>query len=256
MKDSLLYKTMKKDKTIPLMCEEQVTDFLLQNPSFFNHHPYLLTELNLPQKNGKIIPISQKQLMVLREENAVLQNQQAQLEQKISTLIEIVKNNEALSVCLHRLSLKLIAASNVETIISETLPLLKKQFPANQILIRLFAPFSDLSDTALTLDKQDPVLEMLLTSMFNVGRPDCGPFGGAVKKALFGNFAQRISSAVAMPLYTENHKLGLLLFGSPRVDAFAPGKSTMILVKCGELIATTIENRAIAEGILNGSTCK
>lgn len=232
---------MKEDKKMPAIDEEQIADFLVHNPNFFNHHPYLLTELNLPQKNGKIVPISHKQVLMLREEVTVLKNQQAQLEEKIGTLIAVVKDNEALSICLHYLALKLIAADDVEAIVRQTLSTLKKQFPANQILIHLLAPLCNLSPTALALDEKNPVLSKLLISLFDSGKPDCGPFGGAVKKALFGNFAQRIRSAIVMPLYTKNNKLGLLLFGSPRTDSFTPGKSTMILVQCAELIAGALE---------------
>ena len=81
---------------------------------------------------------------------------------------------------------------------------------------------------------------MLLTTIFKNDKPDCGPFNSAIQKALFGNFSQRIRSAIAMPLRFNNQKLGLLLFGSPRPDAFAPGKGTMLLVQFGELIAAAI----------------
>ncbi|MXX98827.1 MAG: DUF484 family protein [Gammaproteobacteria bacterium] len=220
--------------------ERQVIDYLTSNTAFFNEHPRLLNELSLPYKDGKVLSLSQKQVEVLREEVSLLQKKVSHLERKIESLINIVKENERISICLHRLSLTLLHKREVEAIVYETIKTLRAQFPANQIVIRLFSPYSDLSKTARSLDAQDPILKMFLASIFKVAKPDCGPFGDTVKKALFGSFAQRIRSAVVMPLQYNNKKLGLLLFGSPRADAFIPGKGTMILVQFGELISAAL----------------
>lgn len=220
--------------------EQQVADFLIRNTDFFNEHPELLIELSLPYKDGKVLSLSQKQVEVLREATSLSQKKVLHMEQRIEALVNIVKENERLSICLHRLSLKLLHRQDIEAIIHETIKTLRAQFPANQIVMRLFSPYSDLSKTAQPLDVKEPALKTLIASVFKTDKPDCGPFGNIVLKALFGNFAQRIRSAVVMPLRFNNQKLGLLLFGSPRSDTFAPGKGTMLLVQFGELIAVAI----------------
>ena len=231
---------MAKQNKTESIDEQQVVDFLIRNADFFNTHPELLLKLSLPYKDGKVISLSQKQVEVLREAVNASQKKVLHMEQRIDALVNIVKENERLSICLHRLSLKLLHKREVEATIYETIKTLRAQFPANQIIIRLFSPYSGLSKTAQPLDAKDPVLKMLFTSVFKTAQPDCGPFDVAVKKALFGNFAQRIRSAVVMPLRFNNQKLGLLLFGSPRPDTFAPGKGTMLLVQFGELISVAI----------------
>ncbi len=228
-----------KDKTTSID-EQQVVDFLTRHTNFFNEYPELLLKLSLPYKDGKVLSLSQKQAEVLRTEAASIQKKYSQLEQEITTQIDIVKENERLSICLHRLSLKLLHKREIEPIVSETIKTLRAQFPSNQIIISLLPPYSNSSKTARTLDTKDPILKTLLTSVFKINKPDCGPFGSAVQKALFGNFAQRIRSSVVMPLRFHNQKLGLLLFGSPRPDVYVPGQSTMLLVQYGELIATAI----------------
>lgn len=220
--------------------KKQVADFLIRNTDFFNEHPELLTKLSLPYKDGKVLSLSQKQVEVLREAVEQSQKKMLHMERRLGTLVDIVKENERLSICLHRLSLKLFHKREVEAIIYETVKTLRAQFPANQIIIRLFSPYSELSKTAQPLDAKDPVLKMLLASVFKADKPDCGPFGNTILKGLFGNFARRVRSAVVMPLRFNNQQLGLLLLGSPRPDAFAPGKSTMLLVQFGELIAVSI----------------
>ena len=177
-------------------------------------------------------------------ETASIRKKYSQLEQEITTQIDIVKENERLSICLHRLSLKLLHTQDIEAIVSETIKTLRAQFPSNQIIISLLPPCSDLSKTARTIDTNDPILKTLLASVFKINKPNCGPFGGPVQKALFGNFAQRIRSSVIMPLRFHNQKLGLLLFGSPRPNAYVPGQSTMLLVQYGELIAAAIASCA------------
>ena len=220
--------------------EQQVIDFLTRHTDFFNEHPELLLKLSLPYKDGKVLSLSQKQAEVLRMETTSIRKKYSQLEQEITTQIDIVKENERLSICLHRLSLKLLHKQDIESIVSETIKTLRAQFPSNQIIISLLPPYSDLSKTARTLDTNDPILKALLASVFKINKPDCGPFGSAAQKALFGNFAQRIRSSVVMPLRFYNQKLGLLLFGSPRPNAYVPGQSTMLLVQYGELIAAAI----------------
>lgn len=220
--------------------EQQVIDFLTRNPDFFGDYPSLLTKLSLPGKDGKILSLSQKQTEVLRTEVGLLHKKVSRLEREIEMLVAIVKDNERLSVCLHRLSLKLLHKREVETVVSETIRTLRTQFPANQIIIRLLPPYYALTETAQPLDAENPMLRILLSSIFKTAKPDCGPFTGVVQKALFGNFAQRIRSAVVMPLQFNNKNLGLLLFGSPRADAYTPGKGTMILIQSGELISAAI----------------
>ena len=231
---------MAEKKKTPNIDEQQVADFLTRNSSFFNDYPKLLLELSLPYKDGKVLSLSQKQVEVLRTEVATLKKETAHMEQRLASLMKVVDKNEKLTICLHRLSLKLLFKREVEAVVCEVVETLRMQFPANQIIIRLFSPYSELSQTALPVDEKDPVLKTLLSSIFNSGKPDCGPFSWVHKKVLFGNFALRIRSAVVMPLQFNKQKIGLLLLGSPRAEAFVPGKGAMLLVQFGELIAVAI----------------
>ena len=220
--------------------EQQVIEFLLQHTSFFNDHPELLFELSLPYKDGNILSLPQKQVEVLRAKAVVLRDKGIHAQQKFESFMSIAEKNEKLSICLHRLSLKLLSKHEVEAVTHESIKTLRAQFPANQIVIRLFAPYAERSKTAQPLDAKDPILKTLMLLIFSAAKPDCGPFSSVQKKALFGNFSQRIQSAVVMPLQFRKKKIGLLLLGSPRADAFVPGKSTMLLVQFGELIATAV----------------
>ena len=122
--------------------EQQVIDFLTRHTDFFNEHPELLLKLSLPYKDGKVLSLSQKQAEVLRMETTSIRKKYAQLEQEITTQIDIVKENERLSICLHRLSLKLLHKQDIESIVSETIKTLRAQFPSNQIIISLLPPYS------------------------------------------------------------------------------------------------------------------
>ncbi|MBC6413659.1 MAG: DUF484 family protein [Chromatiales bacterium] len=231
---------MVADKEVKGTTAQQTIDFLTQNPSFFNDHSELLLELSLPHKNGNVISLWQKQLEVIRSEFDALKKDTVNTEQQLATLINIVDKNEKLSICLHRLSLRLFFKREVEAAVCEAVNTLRAQFPANQIIIRLFPPYAELSQTASPVNAEDRLLKTLIASLFDSGNPDCGPFSEMIKKALFGNFSKRIRSAVVMPLSFNTQKIGLLLLGSPRADAFVPGKGVMLLVQFGELIAVSI----------------
>ena len=49
--------------------EQQVTDYLRKHKSYFSSHPDLLSEIELPHRNGNTISLVEKQVAVLRERN-------------------------------------------------------------------------------------------------------------------------------------------------------------------------------------------
>ena len=52
--------------------EQQVCDYLKRNPDFFQHHPYVLLELELFSKSQGLPNLALQQLRLLREQNQAL----------------------------------------------------------------------------------------------------------------------------------------------------------------------------------------
>ena len=59
--------------------EAEVIAFLRTHPSFLDQHPELLSQLEIPHGSGDAVSLLERQVAVLREENARLKQQFEQL---------------------------------------------------------------------------------------------------------------------------------------------------------------------------------
>ncbi|HEY8622962.1 MAG TPA: DUF484 family protein, partial [Casimicrobiaceae bacterium] len=86
-----------------------VADYLRQHPEFFAEYADLLAEIYVPHPHGgHAIPIAERQIVTLREKND-------QLETKLRELIQFGGENDNISEKLHRSTLALFSAADLET---------------------------------------------------------------------------------------------------------------------------------------------
>jgi len=85
------------------LTESMVSEFLKDNPDFFNKYPDILSELKIPHDHGAAISLVEKQVSVLREQNQ-------QTRKRLHELIEIARQNEELARRMHQLALTLMDA--------------------------------------------------------------------------------------------------------------------------------------------------
>lgn len=210
--------------------EARVVDYLGEHPDFFDRHPEVLERLHSPPAAGAA-SLAQKQIESLRDRHRGL-------ESTFKTAVANARDNEKRSICLHRLALQLTAHEHAgaDGVAQSALEVLRKELPSNVI------------DIVACSRAADPRLAGFVDSLFVDNKPDCGPFNPAVKAALFGRFAKRIASAVAMPLGRGGTRFGVLVFGSVSPQRFAAGMGTMFLVQCAELIAAAMTRCANGAG--------
>ena len=67
--------------------EQQVCDYLKRNPDFFQHHPYVLLELELVSQSQGLPNLALQQIRLLREQNQALKKQ-------LSGMAKIAHSNE------------------------------------------------------------------------------------------------------------------------------------------------------------------
>ena len=91
--------TMSDESIVSVATAEVVSDYLKENPDFFNQHPEVLSELKLTQRFGdSAISLVERQVAILRERNA-------ELRRRLDTLMLVAEHNEALLEGLRKLSL-------------------------------------------------------------------------------------------------------------------------------------------------------
>ena len=93
------------------MNAEQVAQYLQDHPQFFEEHAELMTHLVVPHPHsGRAISITERQMLTLRDKNR-------QLEAKLGELIGFGEENDVISEKVHALSVALIAATVMDSVL-------------------------------------------------------------------------------------------------------------------------------------------
>lgn len=223
-----------------LPAEETISDYLQQNPDFFERHASLLSKLKLPHSRGAAtVSLVERQVAVLREKNE-------KLEARLRELIEVARDNDVLAGKIHRLACRLLRARTPEALIESIEGSLREDFGASEWILLLWpAPqseFMKVSSRHLRLiDSAAPELKMFET-LFESGRPRCGQIRDSQRDYLFGTGTIEIGSAALVPLGSP--VAGLMAIGSPDTERFHPTMSTEFLARIGQLVSEAIAGRS------------
>ena len=109
-----------------------VAEYLVEHPEIFTRHPQLLAELEIAHDSGDAVSLVERQVSILREDNKALKAH-------FDNLVSIATQNEDLGRRLHTLSLALIEAPGIISIIEVLKIRLKADFGADSVALRVFA---------------------------------------------------------------------------------------------------------------------
>ena len=204
-----------------------VADYLKQHPEFFEDCADLLAEIYIPHPHGgHAIPIAERQIVTLREKNA-------QLEAKLRELIEFGSENDTISEKLHRSTLALFAAPDLETTLGVLYQSLRDDFHVPQVAMRLWGNVpgqSYLPELAAASPESRDYAAML-------GAPYCGNQVLGEVREWFED-APSLASFALLPLRTDT-TFGLLALASDDASRFFTGMGTMYLTRLAELASVT-----------------
>jgi uncharacterized protein YigA (DUF484 family) len=214
--------------------EESIAAYLQHNPDFFERHHAVLMRLRLPHiRGGSTISLVERQIEVLREKHAGLEN-------KLSELVSVARANDVIADKLHRFTRRLLRAKSRAEAIGQLEASLREDFDAFHSMLVLMGEYADLAPQRFvrTVRADDPNLKSFET-LFASGKPRCGQARDSQREFLFGSDANDIGSVALVPL-GEKGALGLLALGSTERDRFHPGMSTEFLARMGELISDSL----------------
>lgn len=213
------------------MKPENIAQYLRDNPQFFDDYAEMLADIRIPHPHdNRVISISERQMISLREKNR-------QLQDKLYELISIGKNNDSISEKIHRLTVALLAYHSLEEMLHGLNEHLHEDFSIPHVALRLW-----FSKDAINEDQRPelmPVSETLRGSVDSMTRPYCGPHIPDEVKLWFGRDAKHLQSFSMVPLRRQ-HPIGLLAMASPEPERFYPDMGTLYLERLGELIAGTL----------------
>lgn len=209
---------------------EDVVRYLKDQPDFFEQHISVLLDLNLPNLHDeKAISLSEYQVAALREKNVLL-------ESKLRELIRFGEENDALGDRVHRFSLALLMAANLDTLLHAIYYNLREDFAVPHIGLRLWRSEMPASD----LPEFTPTSNELRVYAEGLSHPSCGSHALYETGSWFGEEGGQLKSFAMVALRT-NHTFGMLVLASEDAGRFYQGMGTLYLKRLGELISVALD---------------
>ena len=222
------------------MKAEEVAQFLNQHPEFFEDYAEMLAEVVIPHPHGgRAIPISERQILSLREKGR-------RLESKLGELIRFGEQNDAFTEKLHRMTLALIGARDLDAVLHVLGFNLREDFAVPHVAVRLWGSFERPPEASAAASEEARAFAARLNG------PYCSAHVMADTAGWFGEAAEHLRSFAYVPLRSAE-TFGLLALASEDPQRFYPEMGTLYLRRLGEIAAATLErNRAEAAGATAG----
>ncbi|MGR8998138.1 MAG: DUF484 family protein [Gammaproteobacteria bacterium] len=209
----------------------QVEAYLHQHPDFFHEHLNLLEQMRIPHPSGSAISLISKQLELFRSRHHEMENQ-------LTALIEIARDNDASFFRMHKLTLALLEALTLEQAIANLDMVLADYFLTDFVAVRIIKHCPESAIANLFIEPGSKYLQPFLKELTN-NQPKCGRPTLAQAKVLFGESAVDVKSCAIIPmLYTELD--GILAIGSREEGRFHYTMGNLFLTQMGEIIGTRL----------------
>lgn len=217
--------------------EQTVQEYLAANPDFFERHKALLSQLELPHGAGGSVSLVERQVSMLRQKELKLKRQ-------LKELIEVARENDALSAKIHELALQLLGARDLQACVSAIEQAMRSGFGADHSILVLFGEanlFEDIDSGRFfrVIERDDEALGPFHTFLQGSG-PRCGQVRDSQRDFLFHNDTEEIGSVALVPIGDKAH-IGFLAIGSADADRFHPGMSIDFLARVGDLLAGALK---------------
>ncbi len=214
-----------------VVTSDQVENYLRQHPDFFNSHLQLLENMTIPHPSGNAISLISKQLEIFRSKHH-------ELEEQLSTLIDIARANDSSFTRMHKLTLALLDAQSLEQAIENLEHVIIEYFNTDFVAIRLIKKDAESAISNLFVDPDDDRLNHF-TRELESNQPKCGMLTLAQGRFLFGDAAPDVKSCAIIPMaYTELD--GILAIGSLDESRFHYSMGNLFLTQMSEIISTRL----------------
>ena len=213
------------------MTAEEVAQFFRTHPQFFDQHPELLESIYVPHPyGGRAIPLSERQILSLRDRVKVL-------EAKLGELLKFGEDNDAISEKVHRLAAGLLGARDFAAAAQALQFHLREDFAVPHVALRIWG-----RSLPTGAPEAAPVDDETRARVEAMGAPLCGPAAGSPFLPWFADAAEHVRSLALVPL-GQTKAIGLLALGSEDAQRFYTEMGTLYLRRIGELTAAALAAR-------------
>ncbi len=215
---------------------DQVVAWLCDHPDFFTTHEDLLEQLQLPKERGQAVSLLERQARVMRDRNA-------ELRQRLETLLETGRTNDALFEKVRRLTLVLAEAESANQLFQALLQSLRRDFGVDAAALLIYDRDLDLSVELQSSVRCLPVGELpeAVQLMLRKGKAVCGSLRPEEVEALFPRTTGAVTSAAMVPL-DYHGKQGLLAIGSFNPQHFSSSLDTLFISYLGDMLARRLHS--------------
>jgi uncharacterized protein YigA (DUF484 family) len=215
--------------------EQDIADFLANNPGFFERHAELLGTIQLTSPHGqRAVSLQERQMEMLRDRIRGL-------EMKIVEMIRHGQENVAIADRLHRWTRRMLLTTDAAALPQVIVDELRHQYLIPQAAIRVWGVGEHLADhdfaRAVSADAKAFASSLTL--------PYCGANNG-FEAAGWLEDAATIQSLALVPLRQGDQAFGMLVLGSPDPTRYSADMGTEFLVRVGELAGAALSRLRVA----------
>jgi uncharacterized protein YigA (DUF484 family) len=218
------------------LTDQQVADYLLNNPDFFLSHGRVLAEISLPHESGKAVSLLERQVSILR-------NRDSDTRARLNNLLDNARNNDQLFETTRNLVLALLRAKSPADAARAVTSTLKTQDNIDYCELILTGGKSAQDDEEL---RADPELVSRFPDVFRLKRTHCGTPSFRQLEFLFDDDAQTVRSTALCPVFARGEPLALLAIGNERDNYFNINLDSLFLDFIGSVVGAVL-SKARAE---------
>ncbi|MBI5450263.1 MAG: DUF484 family protein [Gammaproteobacteria bacterium] len=235
--------TTDHETVAPGISTAQVAAYLRAHPEFFVTHPYLLSEITIPHGISSAASLLEYQIKVLRDQNG-------RSNDRLQSLIDIARDNDAVIRRLHTLTLSLLDTSSLQEALVMLNTSLRHDFSADAVALHLFtaAPYANPEEMPAEFMNvhcygDDDPMRGELERQFTAGEPFLGVLDKERTRMLFAQRSALAGSVALLPLgftmsfFPERPPLGVLAIGNRDRNHYTTTMGTLYLKYMGEFVS-------------------
>ena len=212
---------------------DQVIAYLREHPDFLDQHPEALEAQKLAHESGGAVSLIERQVNVLRGQNA-------QLRARLTELVDTARGNELRVQHMNGLAKVLIEAQSAGALAEGLRDFLREQMAVDALYLGIIdAPEAPEAPAGgiQTLTPDGPAMQAV-TNAFRRGKPLCGPIDPEQVQALFPRAGETPPQSAAMIPLGGDTVRGVLVLASRDSRRFVPDMGTMFLELMGALVTS------------------
>lgn len=214
--------------------EEDIANYLVHTPGFFERQAQLLASIQLTSPHGqRAVSLQERQMEMLRDKIKGL-------ERRIIEMIRHGQENEAIAARVHNWVHTVLLAHDDNTLPDVLLGALREEFLIPQAAVRVWptaerALRDGLAELVCTRDVSDDIKSFANS----LNQPYCG-INASFEAAKWLDESHTIVSLAMIPLHHKGATFGMLVLGSPDPTRYTADMGVEFLEQVGEITGAAL----------------